>query len=75
MDQVPSPGFELVSGYAWNITRISSEHVLLWLTHPRFGELRYVMFVSEAQRMADFLQRATAASANPLAVPEGQKPS
>lgn len=61
----PNAGIELVVGYVRGIRRVTPDSIILSLSHPRFGELNYLLLVSEVEGLVTALQ----AAAGPVPIP------
>ncbi len=61
-------GFEAVVAYNWGVGRISSEAILLNLSHPRHGGLSYVIPDDMARALIARMQEV-------LATTGGQQPA
>lgn len=57
----PNAGTELLTGYSWVVNRVAENAIILSLSHPRHGELRYLVLPEEVGAWIGQLQSALAA--------------
>lgn len=63
-------GTEIVTGFTWSTYKIAADAVVLTLSHPRFGQLAYILGAVDVSRLVTQLQETLAKSVAEPPLPE-----